>query len=301
MKKVDFSYLLNHEFFISNVIAHYHYWNPSSTWITPATGRISNALMFFSNCRNEYYREDKLVAAAEKNTIAYLPKGVSYACYFPASDADANSKVVNKERLENYYVDGSFSQTSQNEKFFFNALYVGFDIFDCDFEEIVLSDEITIFDFSENESLIKQMHEIVSLSKYGYTSPMKSTIMLYELLLNISEILSDKTMFSQKYAVLQPAIRYLSNNSICNITVSTLAEICGISVSGFRNLFKDLFGVSPIDYILNLKAQKAKSMLQSGEMTVTEVANYMDFSNIGYFSRFYKKQFGHPPSNDLPT
>lgn len=300
MKIVDFSYLLSHEFFISNVIAHYHYWNPSSTWTTPPGGRNSNAFMFFSNLKNEYYMDEQLVATAEKNNIVYLPKGIKYTCHFPLSESAANYKVTNSDWLDNYYIDGSFSPKSKKEKNFYNALYIGFEIFNRNFEEIILSDRIEIFDFSNNESLLKQFLEIVSLSKYGHNCPVKSNIVLYEMLLNISETLLDKNMFSQKYSVLQPAIQYLSNNNICDVTVSMLADICGISVSGFRNLFKDLLGVSPIDYILNLKAHKAKTMLQNGEMTVTEVSNYMNFSSIGYFSRFYKKKFGHSPSKDLP-
>ena len=80
-----------------------------------------------------------------------------------------------------------------------------------------------------------------------------------------------------------------------NIPTSEFAKICNISVSSFRQLFTEYYGVSPIQYRNNLRIKRAISLLEDGEMNIAEVAETCGYSSEAYFCRHYKKMTGETP------
>jgi Transcriptional regulator containing an amidase domain and an AraC-type DNA-binding HTH domain len=65
--------------------------------------------------------------------------------------------------------------------------------------------------------------------------------------------------------------------------------------SRFRKIFKETTGLSPNQYHLNLRLDKAKDLLTSTNLTINEVAYQTGFDSIFYFSRLFKKKNGLPP------
>lgn len=56
--------------------------------------------------------------------------------------------------------------------------------------------------------------------------------------------------------------------------------------------------MSPVKYRNDLRLHLAQTKLQSGEYTVSEAAELCGFSNLSYFTRLYKKQFGRLPKDE---
>ena len=75
-----------------------------------------------------------------------------------------------------------------------------------------------------------------------------------------------------------------------------IAKDLNISYSYFRKVFKMYTGISPSQYILLLKIQKARDLLIITEKSVKEIANECGFPTIYYFSRLFKKKHGVTPS-----
>lgn len=66
-----------------------------------------------------------------------------------------------------------------------------------------------------------------------------------------------------------------------------------------RKLFQKEMGQTPLKYMIDLRMQKAKTMLAAawtGEYSVAEVAESCGFSDALYFSRVFKKYYGCSPS-----
>ena len=117
----------------------------------------------------------------------------------------------------------------------------------------------------------------------------------YELLWKIDESFSK---IPTKYKRLQAAISEISENYNKNEKVSYYAELCDMSEVGFRRLFHDYTGQSPIEYRNDIRLANAKIKLQSGEFNVSEVAEESGFSNLSFFIRLYKKKFGYTPKKE---
>ena len=61
--------------------------------------------------------------------------------------------------------------------------------------------------------------------------------------------------------------------------------------------FKKVYGVSPKQYLLNIRMNNAQNLLETTDYTVAEIAAIVGYDNSLYFSRIYHKQKGQAPSD----
>ncbi|NLB90650.1 MAG: helix-turn-helix transcriptional regulator, partial [Clostridiales bacterium] len=98
---------------------------------------------------------------------------------------------------------------------------------------------------------------------------------------------------------LQPiasAIDYISSNYMHDVSVEHIAQLCHMSTSHFRRVFKDLMGWSPLDYVQTVRIDKACALLYDCNLSVTEIGIQVGFSTPSSFGRQFKKRMGMSPS-----
>ena len=111
-----------------------------------------------------------------------------------------------------------------------------------------------------------------------------------------SALLSEKSKSRQEQVI--RAIRYkIHQNWQDNVDMAKLASEQNVSYVWFRKAFKDIMGISPGQYHLNLKIEKAAQMLKSTNLLVSEVAYKTGFESEFYFSRIFKKKMNVKPSD----
>lgn len=92
------------------------------------------------------------------------------------------------------------------------------------------------------------------------------------------------------------AVKYIKNNIYRPVSVKELTELIGITQPYLYRLFIEKFAVSPKQYILDSKLSIAKDMLLNTDMTVTEIANSVGYSDILTFSRFFSTKENMSPT-----
>jgi AraC family transcriptional regulator len=80
------------------------------------------------------------------------------------------------------------------------------------------------------------------------------------------------------------------------IRLEDLATIAGMSVFHFSRLFKAATGLSPNQYVIHEKMNKAKELLLQHNESVAQVAYTLGFENASHFSAQFKKVTGIPPT-----
>lgn len=114
----------------------------------------------------------------------------------------------------------------------------------------------------------------------------------------ISSTLSNKSRGNDSYAklVIEQAADYFEKNMDVNLDVRKYAEDRNIKYSWFRAKFSEVMDISPKQYHLNLKMQKAKELLLETDLPIKEIALSLGYENQNNFSNMFKKRVGVFPS-----
>lgn len=80
------------------------------------------------------------------------------------------------------------------------------------------------------------------------------------------------------------------------LSVSTLTNAMGISRSVLYNKMKKLTDTGIMDYIAHIRIEKAREVLRSPEMSISEIATLLGFENASYFSTVFKRLTGQTPT-----
>lgn len=97
--------------------------------------------------------------------------------------------------------------------------------------------------------------------------------------------------------LIEPALNCIREEFLArDLHTEELAELCGISYSYLKKLFLRRFGVSPKQYIIQLKLNHACDLLKTRQYTVSQVADQCGYRDVSFFSRQFKEYMGIPPS-----
>ena len=118
---------------------------------------------------------------------------------------------------------------------------------------------------------------------------------LYDLFnLNLSSAFN-----SVHFKKIEAARQYIQDHFNQPISIQELAETADYSPNHFRILFKNIVGMTPLQYATMIRIYKAQDLLAYENMNVSEAAAYTGYNDISYFSRQFKAITGFPPSHYL--
>ncbi len=95
---------------------------------------------------------------------------------------------------------------------------------------------------------------------------------------------------------LRRAIEAIQENLESGISLRRLAEAAGVSVSHFEVLFKRSTGLSPYQFVLRCRIERAKRLLQDEGLSLAQVAARAGFCDQGHLARQFKRIVGVTPS-----
>ena len=98
------------------------------------------------------------------------------------------------------------------------------------------------------------------------------------------------------FEYVQKAIKFIDYNYSGNIDINDVAASAGISRSHLYRLFMQHISMPPNEYLMRFRISKGTELLETGRLSVGEVAYSTGFSDQLYFSRVFKKYMGVPPS-----
>ena len=81
-----------------------------------------------------------------------------------------------------------------------------------------------------------------------------------------------------------------------NYNLTDMAKKANMCVSGFTKKFRNLLGVSSMEYLLSLRIEKAEQMLLKSMMSVYEISEQCGFYDINYFIKVFRRFRGNTPA-----
>jgi two-component system, response regulator YesN len=99
-----------------------------------------------------------------------------------------------------------------------------------------------------------------------------------------------------QYNKIQQAVRFINDNYRTDICLDTVAWEARMSPAHFSRIFKKVMGLSYQDYLNSRRITKAKNLLRTSPLNVSEIAVSLGFADPTGFGRIFKKLTSHTPS-----
>lgn len=109
-------------------------------------------------------------------------------------------------------------------------------------------------------------------------------------------IFEDKLSGDRVSELIQNSTEFISKRVCTVITIQDLADNSGLSVSRFKQRFKDEIGLPPGEFILRNKIDKAITTLTGTDQDITKIAYNLEFSSSQYFATVFKRFVNCTPS-----
>ena len=101
---------------------------------------------------------------------------------------------------------------------------------------------------------------------------------------------------NRRMGCIEPAISYIAENYMSDITIEELSQLCHVSTSHFRRLFKQVLGWAPQEYLQIIRVDRACALLYNCDLSVTEIGAAVGYPSPSSFSRQFKRLYGMSPS-----
>jgi len=150
-----------------------------------------------------------------------------------------------------------------------------------------------------NDGIISLYNLIIEKTKQersGY-QPFISGIVLH-LIGNCHSIIKQSIVENSEEEVIIDRARLLFRSNINNAySPEQAAKELNVGYSWFRKRFKSYTGLSPGQYYLQLKIEKAKDLLTNSNMRIKEISIELNFDSTLYFSKMFKEKTGFNPTD----
>lgn len=94
---------------------------------------------------------------------------------------------------------------------------------------------------------------------------------------------------------LRKALQYIHQNLAEPISLEAIATHVGISHFYFCHLFKQAMGITPYQYLLQQRIERAKQLLLQDQQSISDIALATGFSDQSHFSKQFKRFIGTTP------
>lgn len=154
-------------------------------------------------------------------------------------------------------------------------------------------------DFSPN---IGQLYRIIATEleqkQPGYALIVAD--LLHGLLLKVMRCLTTPkeigTYLSTDFTLITPALNHISTCYGENLTIQHLADLCHLSETHFRCLFKKVTHLSPLQYLTHVRLQMSQALLAATRLTILNISQKVGYQTLSSFNRSFREVYGQSPS-----
>lgn len=90
-------------------------------------------------------------------------------------------------------------------------------------------------------------------------------------------------------------VQWINDNIARQFDNREIAEVAEVSTRTLAGLFREVYDLSPKEYVLRRRFRKARDLLLNTELNVTEISAACGFTDSNYFARCFRKKFRAQP------
>lgn len=145
--------------------------------------------------------------------------------------------------------------------------------------------------------LFKLLHEKETAGPHAV---LYSKLLLTELLIllnrnfDTSKYIKNE-LLNQPHKKITDVVQYINNNYNVKLTLEMISQQFFISPYYFCHLFKEVVGLSFIQYLNLVRIKEAQRLLKNTKMNTTQISEAVGYDNISHFGRIFKQTTGISP------
>lgn len=89
---------------------------------------------------------------------------------------------------------------------------------------------------------------------------------------------------------------YIAEHATENVDFEQLSDMLGVPYRTLRYAFSKEAHVSPLQYQLSIRLDRAMNMLRSSDMPISEMSRKLGFNSVWHFSHFFRDRIGQSPA-----
>jgi AraC family transcriptional regulator len=94
---------------------------------------------------------------------------------------------------------------------------------------------------------------------------------------------------------LRQALEYIDNHLSQNISLVEIARQIDMSQHYFCRSFKQSIGITPHQYLIQQRVERAKQLLIHSELTILDITDECGFANPSHFAKYFRQHTGISP------
>lgn len=143
-----------------------------------------------------------------------------------------------------------------------------------------------------NEYLGKNIFSLESIGKFQTTTQLKNWI--FNMLKSMNELML-KNSIPEKRDVIEEAKKYMNKNFNRNISLNEISERFFINPYYFSQLFKKKTGETYQNYLIRLRVDRAKKLLEETNLKLYEICELIGYTDINHFNKIFERIIGVKP------
>jgi AraC-like DNA-binding protein len=185
-----------------------------------------------------------------------------------------------------------------NQEYLWHTYWVGFagTLAESFIQKLELAKENPVKKIGYQEKIVQVYLDILETSQIEFTGYQQVFVGEIIKLFGLIHAIHRKSEFKQANIdrIVQEAKIMLMQNDL-NVSMEQVADELNIGYSSFRKLFRNYTGMSPGQYQMQHKINKAISLLNEGKSSIKDISIELNFETPQYFARIFKKKTGKSP------
>ncbi len=238
-------------------------WKIQNSFSCIGSPKTQNIFLYFNNMEAKYTLKNGDIFYAKDGDIVFTPMDSEYTVEFTPK------------------TEGGFTVG-------INALF-----FLKNGEEFIPEGKISIIKSLETEG---QVFEEINMSFMSSPIfPSKINSLFFSVISKILLKARHEKSIGKRFEIIKDGILFIESGKCTALKIKEIADMSSVSEVYFRKLFKEYSGISPNEYIINTKIERAKKYLEHENISILEVSEILGFESESYFSRLFKKKVGISP------
>lgn len=165
----------------------------------------------------------------------------------------------------------------------------------------ILSGENCIFPGEEHPVLLQLIQMVISemeAKEKRYTIVVRELLYaMFMIILRSSKAASSENRYvNRPLGCIAPALTYIAENYMNDLTIEELSQMCHVSTSHFRRLFKQVIGWAPLEYLQIIRIDRACVLLYNCNYSITQISLQVGYPSPSSFNRQFRQIYGISPN-----